>query len=145
MPTVHSKLTELNHIARATKGRFKVNKALTISGIVLGLLSQIMSALTILILPAILLVVGGVVHGLVFRKSREQRTALRQMALLRQAVEEQWAAQGFEGADLRKLRQSYDDRIRKMEYDSALQQRFQALCREAGLAGAGIMADQRLL
>ncbi len=145
MTSIFEKDRQLQTIAKASKRRFGIHKGVLAVSIVLGVISQLVSALTILVLPALVLLVMGFATRALFGKSKEQRIAHTQIKLLKQATAASLMEGGINAQRVKDRMLEYPWSAREIEYGADVQHRFQALCQSAGVANGGILADERLL
>lgn len=139
------KVSELENMASVHKRRFKFNKPLLISAIVLGAISIVLSPLSALTTPAafILLILSFI--GSVIRKPKEQRVALQQIALLKAATKDVLGATGISAERVKAFTDNFPSKCTDVPFDENLRNRFVALCHSKGIMSGGILGDDRLL
>ena len=145
LTTICEKNKQLELIEKTARRRFGINKTVLITALVLGTIGFMSSALTILRVPAALLLIGGFAYTLMAGKTKEQRTAITQIKLLRKVVRESMLAKGIGPARVDDYMKDYDTLTRSLDFDADTQQRFNALCEAAGVGSGAIFIDQRLL
>ena len=139
------KVFELEQMASVHKRRFKFNKPLLISAIMLGVISKVLSPLAVLTEPAafILLILSFI--GSVIRKPKEQLVALQQIALLKAATKEVLGATGISAERVKAFTDNFPSKCKDVPFDENLRNRFVALCHRKGIMSGGILGDDRLL
>jgi hypothetical protein len=146
MTTVFEKNLQLQTIEKAAKRRVGINKVVLITALIFLFSGMLMSPLSILISPAVLLLIGGVAYTFFFGTTKEQRIAKAQTKLLQKAVKESLGAKDINAERVAALMKDYYELSKRVDYDADIRQRFTALCQSAGVANGGIlMQDDRLL
>ena len=140
---IFEKHQQLRHIEKAERRRFGINKYVLIASLILFAMMIFIGQL--LLIPAVMVLMGGFAYSLVGRKPKKQRAALTQIKLLRQVVKETMLAKGMGADRVAEVMKDYFNLIKQLEYDAAVQQQFTTLCEGAGVGKSGAFVDKRFL